>query len=171
MHFKSCIPILIIFTLMGCSQNKADGQVKNKKFQLMLNLMLSKKTPVISVLAAHKNEGKYVFVDSREKKEYDVSHIKNARFIGYDSFDVSSMAGIEKNAPVIVYCSVGKRSENITNKLEAAGFINVRNMYGGIFEWVNDGYPVYNNNGQVTDEIHAYNKTWGIWLNKGKKVY
>lgn len=171
MPLKRIIPILFIFALMGCSHNKADGQVKNKKFQLMLNMMLSKQTPVISVLDAHKNEGKYMFIDSREKKEYDVSHIKNARFVGYDSFDVRSMAGIEKTAPIIVYCSVGKRSENITNKLEEAGYTNVHNMYGGIFEWVNDGYPVYNNIGQPTDKVHAYSKTWGIWLNKGKKVY
>jgi len=25
--------------------------------------------------------------------------------------------------------------------------------------------------GNETKNIHAYNKTWGVWLNKGNKVY
>ena len=44
-------------------------------------------------------------------------------------------------------------------------------MYGGIFEWVNEGFPVVNNQEKQTDNVHAYNKSWGIWLKKGVKVY
>lgn len=44
-----------------------------------------------------------------------------------------------------------------------AGYIQVYNLYGGIFEWVNEGHPVFNDQGE-TDKIHAYNKLWGMWL-------
>ncbi|WP_159038468.1 hypothetical protein [Brumimicrobium mesophilum] len=44
-------------------------------------------------------------------------------------------------------------------------------MYGSIFEWVNEGKPVYNLEGEETMKVHAYSKSWGIWLKKGEKVY
>jgi 3-mercaptopyruvate sulfurtransferase SseA len=66
---------------------------------------------------------------------------------------------------------VGYRSEKISEKLKQAGFKDVSNLYGGIFEWVNQGNPVVDENGKITDNIHAYSKTWGVWLNKGVKVY
>jgi len=55
--------------------------------------------------------------------------------------------------------------------LEQAGFANVSNLYGGIFEWVNQGNPIVNEKGKVTETIHAYNEAWGVWLTKGVKVY
>jgi hypothetical protein len=42
---------------------------------------------------------------------------------------------------------------------------------GGLFEWKNLGYPIVDNNGKEINQVHAYNKVWGIWLNKGDKVY
>ena len=78
---------------------------------------------------------------------------------------------MQEVAFVIVYCSIGKRSEDVTLKLKKAGYTNVKNLYGGIFEWVNQGHPVYNNNNIVTDSVHAYGNFWGKWLDKGVKVY
>lgn len=75
-----------------------------------------------------------------------------------------------KFALVIVYCSVGYRSERIGEKLQDAGFINVQNLYGGIFKWVNEGMPVYNSIGP-TKQVHGYSRSWGVWLQKGEKVY
>ena len=49
--------------------------------------------------------------------------------------------------------------------------MDVSNLYGGIFEWVNQENPVIDTTGNETKNIHAYNKTWGVWLNKGNKVY
>ena len=76
-----------------------------------------------------------------------------------------------KDASIVIYCSVGVRSEKIGEKLIAAGYTNVKNLYGSIFEWVNEGNAVYNMNGKATNRVHAYSKTWGIWLKKGVKVY
>jgi fumarate hydratase class II len=55
--------------------------------------------------------------------------------------------------------------------LEKAGFKKVMNLQGGIFDWVNNGYPVYDNDGNETKKVHAYDKSWGKWLTKGEKVY
>ena len=41
-------------------------------------------------------------------------------------------------------------------------------FYGSIVEWVNQGNTVVNDTGEKTLKVHAYNKKWGIWLNKGE---
>lgn len=147
----------------------AQRKVESGAYNLMLKTMLSRDVEEVSVAQADKMDDA-VFIDTREKEEYEVSHIKDAVWVGYNDFDMKRMDGVPKNKQLVVYCSVGKRSEDVTKKLEKAGYKNVANMYGGIFEWVNEGKPVYNEAGK-TDKVHAYSKTWGIWLNKGEKVY
>jgi phosphatidylethanolamine-binding protein (PEBP) family uncharacterized protein len=77
---------------------------------------------------------------------------------------------IPANATVVVYCSVGVRSEKIGEKLIAAGYKNVLNLYGGIFEWVNQNLPVYKQNGVQTAEIHTYDNNWERWAERGTRV-
>lgn len=78
---------------------------------------------------------------------------------------------IPKDAQIAVYCSLGIRSETIAIKLKKAGYSNVTNLYGGIFEWKNNDLPIVNRNEIPTDSIHAFSKEWGVWIQKGTKVY
>ncbi|WP_375580995.1 rhodanese-like domain-containing protein [Marivirga tractuosa] len=119
------------------------------------------------------NREDVVILDTRSAKEYSVSHLPNAKFVGYDHFDVSQLEVIPKDKEIIVYCSVGYRSEKIGEKLQEAGFENVSNIYGGIFQWKNEDLDVVNQEGEVTDSVHTYNKRWSKWLEEGKgiKVY
>lgn len=105
-----------------------------------------------------------------EHDEHAVSRFDNARWVGYDEFKLDRVKDLPKDAPIVVYCSVGYRSEKITEDLQAAGFTNVRNLYGGIFEWVNSGHPVVDDSGP-TEHVHAYDRSWGRWLLRGEKVY
>jgi rhodanese-related sulfurtransferase len=120
-----------------------------------------------------KKESNCFILDAREKNEYEVSHIKNALFIGYTKFNFKNVCKQipEKNAKIIVYCSIGVRSEQIGEKLIKAGYTNVQNLYGGIFEWKNKGGEVVNSNNEKTEKVHAYDKNWGVYLKKGEKVY
>ena len=131
----------------------------------MLKGLLSHNVPEIGVLEASNKLGNAVFLDAREPNEFSVSHIEGAILVGYDNFELSNIPALQKNKPIIVYCSVGYRSEKITEKLLQAGFSDVANLYGGIFEWVNHGLPVVNDIGP-TEKVHAYNRSWGIWLKK-----
>ncbi len=119
------------------------------------------------------NKEDVVILDTRSAKEYSVSHLPNAKFVGYDHFDISQVEDIPKDKEIIAYCSVGYRSEKIGEKLKEAGFKNVSNIYGGIFQWKNEDLDVVNQEGEVTDSVHVYNKRWGKWLEEGKgiKVY
>jgi rhodanese-related sulfurtransferase len=104
-----------------------------------------------------------VILDTREKVEFEISRIQNAIWIGYDDFDISRIDSIEKNQEIIIYCSVGYRSSKIGEELIESGYKNVKNLYGGIFNWANENRPLYNDSMQ-TREIHAYNKKWGRFL-------
>lgn len=114
---------------------------------------------------------RYSIIDAREKKEYNVSKIEGAKYVGFKDFDMSSVEHLDKNSKIIVYCSVGYRSEKIAEKLKESGYQDISNLYGGIFEWKNQGRDVVDAQNQVTEKVHAYDKLWGIWLDKGDKVY
>lgn len=150
------------------------AQTKDPAYRLLLEGMYRKSVPLMPVSQAARLQAtnkQVVFLDTREKKEYQVSHIRDAVWVGYQDFDLKRLSGISRQTPLVVYCSVGYRSEKIGEKLLKAGFTDVHNLYGSLFEWVNQGYPVYDAKGQPTTRVHAYSKTWGIWLNKGTKVY
>jgi len=105
-----------------------------------------------------------IVLDAREKEEYDVSHIEEAIYLGYKDPDFSTLNDFDKDTPIVVYCSIGYRSEKIGEKLKKLGFNSVRNLYGSIFEWVNQGHKIVDHNGQQTNEIHCYNKKWSKWM-------
>ena len=44
-------------------------------------------------------------------------------------------------------------------------------MYGGIFEWKNKGFKVFDSEEKETENVHAFSKEWSKWLKKGVKVY
>ena len=128
--------------------------------------------PYISVqeLAMPKTEA--ILLDARETSEYDVSHLKGAICVGYDNFDIEAVTKdlTDKSAKIVVYCSLGIRSEDIAEELKEKGYTNVFNLYGGIFEWKNNDNQVYNDKGE-TEDIHAFSEAWSKWLVKGNKVY
>ncbi len=161
----SVIILLIMFSFLN-----AAAQVQSSTYNLTLKTLLSHSVPEVSVSQV-KEMSNVVLLDAREWKEFQVSHIKNAFYVGYDQFEIGKLPSISKSQKIVVYCSVGYRSEKISEKLKGAGFNYVYNLYGGIFEWVNQGNTIVDEKGNVTENIHAYNKTWGVWLNKGVKVY
>ena len=115
-----------------------------------------------------KREPNMVILDARERSEYDVSHLPNAIFIGYNNFGKKMLDSLAKDKPIVVYCSIGYRSEKIGEKLQKLGFTKVYNLYGSIFEWVNQGNVVVDKNGQPTKKVHTYNKNWSRWVEEGK---
>ena len=162
--------LLIIFnlSLTACGQ---DDRIQNKSYAFMLKGLLSHSVEEIPVADFLNLEGQVHLLDAREKNEFEVSSIQGAIWVGYDDFSMDRVEGLELTDTILVYCSVGYRSEKIAEQLEEAGFTNVRNLYGGIFEWKNQGGDVIDPDGQPTESIHAFDKTWGIWLKKGKRVY
>jgi len=138
----------------------------------VLDKLNNKSVTYISVEALQSKEN-FVLLDAREIKEFNVSHIENAIYVGFNKFDSKKVTTIlkDKNATIVVYCSIGVRSEKIGEKLLKLGYKNVFNLYGGIFEWKNNGGKVVTNQNVETDKIHTFNKEWSVYLKKGTKVY
>jgi rhodanese-related sulfurtransferase len=163
--------LLVVVSLLSVWAGVCHAQVQSGAYRTMLKTLLSHTVPEMSIQEAKALDPQAVyFLDARETKEFQVSHLLNARPVGYDHFSLQSVEDIPRGARIVVYCSVGYRSEKVTEKLLSAGYQDVSNLYGGIFEWVNQGNPLYNENGP-TNKVHAYSRTWGVWLNKGEKVY
>ena len=114
-----------------------------------------------------------VYLDAREREEFAVSHLPAALHIGYDDVNYSLLEDLNRDGPVVVYCTVGYRSERIADDLRERGFNQVYNLYGSLYAWKLAGYPLLNDAGEETEEVHTYNRKWGRLVpdSIGKKVY
>jgi len=148
------------------------AQSSSEAFETMLSDLLSHTIPAIApeTLYAQGLE-RYMLLDTRAQPEFEVSHLEGAKAVGYESFDPQMLSTIPRDQPIVVYCSVGYRSEKIGEKLQDMGFTEVYNLYGGIFAWKNAGYKVMSADTIPTERVHTYNQDWSKWLVKGEKVY
>lgn len=165
---KKLVGIFLLISSVGltsCAQNQT--------YEQMLADLYKNTVPFIKGHELESKLGKQemLILDTREKDEYNVSHIKGAKLISYDNFELSDIPKVNKNTLIVIYCSVGYRSERIGEKLKKAGYTNVYNLYGGLFQWINEGRQVVGNDNKPTDKIHPYSDSWGKWLTRGKKVY
>ena len=145
-------------------------------FEEMLDKMYKNTVPFIfpeQLAFEIKRTDNLYILDTRERKEYMVSHIKGAKYVSYKRFDIKSMQDIPKDHKIVVYCSIGYRSERIGEKLLNAGYENVFNLYGGFFNWMNNGYQGVNMMDKETKTVHGFNKSWAKWINESvcKSVY
>jgi rhodanese-related sulfurtransferase len=135
---------------------------QNRRFERYLN-ELKEEFNIIQINPDSLEKLNTVLLDTREKEEFDTSHIPNAIYAGYYDFSIEQFNALNKDTTIIVYCSVGYRSSKIAQKLIRAGFTDVRNLYGGIFMWVNQNHEIVKGS-IVTDTLHTYNKRWGRYI-------
>ncbi|WP_026776670.1 rhodanese-like domain-containing protein [Polaribacter sp. Hel_I_88] len=160
--------IVILFLVVSAT---TFGQTKLDK---LLDKWNTRNVPYMSVetLAMPKNDA--ILLDAREEEEFNISHLEKAIRVGYNDFKLNeTMAKLpkDKSTKIVVYCSLGIRSETVAHKLIEEGYTNVYNLYGGIFEWKNANFKVVDTLGKSTEKVHAFNKNWSKWLKKGEKVY
>lgn len=151
---------MLMLALSACAQN-TDIEREVKKLH----------RHTVPVLRTVPSGGRVVVLDTREREEYNVSHLPHARWVGYDDFDLQRVKDIPRQDTIIVYCSIGYRSERIGEKLLQAGYRNVYNLYGGIFHWKNTDGVVVTPAKDTTQRVHCYDRNWSRFLQKGEKVY
>lgn len=163
MKFLLSLVIIIFLPFSMVSQSKMERTLKKYNKESIPYIKVNALRGINHVMA----------LDTRKKEEYEVSHLKDALWVGFKTFDIAAVTSkiADKHAAIVVYCSIGVRSENIGEKLQDAGYTNVKNLYGGIFEWKNQGYPVYDLQDNETEKVHAFSKHWGKLLKRGEKVY
>ncbi|NNF33879.1 MAG: rhodanese-like domain-containing protein [Saprospiraceae bacterium] len=166
--------IILSFTLMISSIMMGQSSGISSEFQKEIDSYLDKTISTITVeQVSAMDSGRFVLLDAREKEEFETSTIPGSQYIGYDDFDVESISHLPKGQPIIVFCSIGYRSEKIGEKLKEAGYGRVFNLYGSIFAWANAGLPLHTPEGTSTEKLHTYNKKWSKWVEnpKVKKVW
>ena len=168
-HLFNIFEKVFLFILIGVSISG----FSQKKLSKLLKQQNQETIPYISVEALNNEKENIILLDSREEKEFKTSHLQDAICVGYDSFNLASIQPKlpNKDSKIVVYCSLGIRSEDVAEKLKKAGYTNVYNLYGGIFEWKNNDLEVLNSQEKTTDSIHTFSKEWSRWLKKGIKVY
>ena len=81
----------------------------------------------------------FQLIDVREDFEYQVSNL-GGELIPLGGILIETDK-IDKDKEVIIMCRSGKRSAAAVMQLEAQGFTNLYNLYGGILAWQEDIDP------------------------------
>ncbi len=109
-----------------------------------------------------------ILIDAREREEYAVSHLPGA-------YHLPTLAAVQQSevnleAKIVVYCSVGYRSAKLAQELQKAGYAHVMNLEGSIFEWHNQGQPMFVE-GESTRLVHPYNFIWKMLLDSKEQHF
>jgi rhodanese-related sulfurtransferase len=82
-------------------------------------------------------------VDVRETNEFAAGHLPEAKNIPAGKL-VERIGELEKfkDAPIIVCCAAGMRSNKACAELKKQGFEKLYNLSGGVDAWVGAGYPI-----------------------------
>ncbi len=160
----------ILFLILGLSiiqfqcQNtqKFNTQFSQVEFDKLADEVSNGNVPDISAKMVKMEKDSFIILDCRGLNEYEISHIENARRVGFDDFDLSKIKDIPKSAKIVTYCTVGKRSEKIGEKLQDAGYTNVHNLHGSILSWMNEGNSVIDSHGRKTNKIHGFKQELGF---------
>jgi rhodanese-related sulfurtransferase len=104
-----------------------------------------------------------VVLDARTQPEYQISHLRDAVRMDAGRPSLRPLRGLPKNAPIVVYGSVGYRSARLAHWLAGQGYTNVRNLSGSIFQWANEDRPLFRD-GRPALEVHPYDRRWGLLL-------
>jgi rhodanese-related sulfurtransferase len=111
---------------------------------------------------------KPVLLDARSQTEFDVSHLRGARRIDPYRPSLNAVAGFPRDTPVVVYSSAGYRGARVAEWLADQGYQKVQNLGSSLFQWANEGRPIYRND-QPAQVVHPYDGKWGWgWLLEGE---
>jgi rhodanese-related sulfurtransferase len=78
---------------------------------------------------------KFVFIDVREKYEYEEFNL-GAKLIPLGDFQFAIPEFEDhKDDEIVIHCRSGARSGMAQQLMQQAGFTNVRNLTGGVLAW------------------------------------
>lgn len=155
--------LIIITALLSLGANA-------QQIDSLLTAYNQKTVAYISVEELSENYGQFTILDTRKKAEYLVSHLPNAIWVG-EQLTKKDLKLIPTEKPIVVYCTVGIRSEDFGEQLLKKGFDKVFNLYGSICSWKDAGYSIIDSDGNETEKVHVFSKEWAKYLKTGEKVY
>ena len=106
-----------------------------------------------------------LLIDVRSTKEYAVSHLQGAVNL-QKAEQIAAAIQTHRPGRTVLYCSVGFRSSRLADILAAKGATNLWNLEGSIFQWVNEGRPIYCGE-MAAQQVHPYGRRWAGLLKPG----
>jgi rhodanese-related sulfurtransferase len=109
-----------------------------------------------------------VILDARSEAEFNVSHLKGARRIDPYRPDLATVSRMPRDTTIVVYSSAGYRGARVADWLRQQGYGRVQNLGSSLFQWANEGHPLYRGE-RLAQVVHPYDSKWGWgWLLEGE---
>lgn len=108
-----------------------------------------------------------LLLDVRAAAEFDVSHLPGALTAPTVGQALDLIQARPTTGPVVLYCSVGYRSADLAAQLQGQGLTNLYNLEGSIFQWANEGRPVFRGSKPVKG-VHPFDEDWGRLLDRDR---
>jgi rhodanese-related sulfurtransferase len=113
--------------------------IKAKYLHLITNINTMKEISVQELKEKLDKGEDFQLIDVREDFEYQVSNLGGELIpLGGILIETDKIA---KDKEVVIMCRSGKRSAAAIMQLEAQGYTNLYNLYGGILAWQEDIDP------------------------------
>ncbi len=93
-------------------------------------------TEIAPAEAATERERKVVYLDVRERTEWNLGRIPGALFLPRGLLESKIEELIPRDTRVIAYCARGNRSALAAETMQQMGYADVASMSGGFAQWV-----------------------------------
>jgi rhodanese-related sulfurtransferase len=113
------------------------------------------------------NLSRPLVLDVRAWEEFSVSHLPGAVHAPTAAKAIEVVSAHTNAIPAVVYCSLGYRSAELVDQLQALGFTNLFNLEGSIFRWANEGRPLFRGTTLVKG-VHPFDEEWGRYLDRDR---
>jgi molybdopterin/thiamine biosynthesis adenylyltransferase/rhodanese-related sulfurtransferase len=130
-------------------------------YRELLNQVKAEIEEIDSPAAATLLEGddQPVFVDVRERDEWDEGHIPGAVFIPRGNLESRVEQAVpDKSRRVVVYCAAGNRSAFAAKTLEELGYEDAVSLAGGFTDWKRNGFPTQLPHGLGEEQRRRYSR-------------
>jgi cysteine synthase/rhodanese-related sulfurtransferase len=123
----------------------ADPAAPSKNEQLLATMLENLKNPydsvAVSAFAAELDASpRPLVVDVRPADQFATGHVPGA--INIPQLDLQARASElpeDRDTPIVMVCAIGRTSKETTLYLKSLGYRHVRNLKGGITEWMRKG--------------------------------
>jgi sulfur-carrier protein adenylyltransferase/sulfurtransferase len=100
-----------------------------------------------------------VFVDVRERDEWDEGHIPGAIHVPRGNLESRiENAVADRSARIVLYCASGNRSAFAAKTLEELGYDDVASLSGGYTDWKRNGFPTQLPQGLDEEQRRRYSR-------------
>jgi sulfur-carrier protein adenylyltransferase/sulfurtransferase len=104
-------------------------------------------------------DGEPLFLDVRERDEWDEGHIPGALHVPRGNLE-SRVEGLvpDRERRIVVYCAGGSRSAFAAKTLGELGYTDVTSLAGGFTDWKRNGFPIQQPRALQTEQRARYSR-------------